>query len=254
MEYWIQADEEDAVRRDDPGFGEFLVGGYLRPWRSFRRFVRGERRPFTFDRFVDELARLKLLESEWEPLDYAAALEPHSGFHVELEDTGEEVELDSTLSPYEQSKVRSLANLSYAPQDNTAVVRVPAVLKDSAEARHYFARRVVEIIKQRRLYQIYKPEGLRELVEDRGLGYPYLYNKAIFEQLSHIAAGHPIPVAGSDGEYFWPRGWAASLPPLTGLAESELSTINVREAKIRAEWLCFMSQFQGLVFTNSLFH
>lgn len=253
VQYWIEAHEEDAVRRDDPGFGEFLVEGYARPWRNLRRFFRGERRPFTFEKFLDEIARLKLVESEWEPVDYAVALEPHVGLHVELEDTSEEVELDSALSLFEQSKCRSLATLSYSPQRDAAVIRAPAVLKESVESRHYFAHRVMEVIKERRLYQIYKLEYLMAL-QDRAFEYPYLYNKALFEQLSHVASGHPIPVDGSEGEWFWPPDRAATLSPLKDLPESELEAINIREAKIRAEWLCFMSQFQRLVFTNSLFH
>lgn len=254
IEYWIEAGEEDLLR--DQSFGHFLkAGSGVLPLRNFYRHMKGDRRPFTCDDFLDELGDMKLLQDEWGLVDYADALEPGVGFHVEVEETDEDESQLLMFEPERWGSPEKVVTLAFLPAENTAVVRAPAALKESSQARlrqSRFLKTITSVVRERRLAGLYGLEWLEELLE-RADSYPYIYNKAVFEKLSHIAAGHPIPIADSD-DYFWPQNWPAKLPPLRHLPKEELSAINVREAQLRAEWLCIMSSFKEVVFTNSLFH
>jgi hypothetical protein len=58
----------------------------------------------------------------------------------------------------------------------------------------------------------------------------FLYFKSLYHELSHLAAGHPIPVAGADGKLWWPPERLARKPPIADLIRNEV------EADLRAEW------------------
>jgi DNA-binding transcriptional LysR family regulator len=58
----------------------------------------------------------------------------------------------------------------------------------------------------------------------------FLYFKSLYHELSHLAAGHPIPVADSSGELWWPPRRLARRAPDSDLDRNE------DEANLRAEW------------------
>lgn len=59
----------------------------------------------------------------------------------------------------------------------------------------------------------------------------FLYFKSLYHELSHLAAGHPIPVAGAAGKLWWPPERLARKPPIADLIRNEV------EADLRAEWM-----------------
>ena len=58
----------------------------------------------------------------------------------------------------------------------------------------------------------------------------FLYFKFLYHELSHLAAGHPIPAAGAPGELWWPPKRLARKAPGADLTRNEV------EADLRAEW------------------
>ena len=58
----------------------------------------------------------------------------------------------------------------------------------------------------------------------------FLYFKSLYHELSHLAAGHPIPVADAPGELWRPPERLARKPPGANLIRNET------EADLRAEW------------------
>jgi len=58
----------------------------------------------------------------------------------------------------------------------------------------------------------------------------FLYFKSLYHELSHLAAGHPIPVAGVAEELWWPPERLARKSPVADLIRNEV------EADLRAEW------------------
>ncbi len=58
----------------------------------------------------------------------------------------------------------------------------------------------------------------------------FLYFKSLYHEMSHLAAGHPILVADSSGELWWPPRRLARRTPGADLDSNE------DEANLRAEW------------------
>ena len=250
-EIWIEGREDDPLQ--PPELLPENRGFVSRDLRRLGRRLRGKRQAFTFRHFTDELVRSKLTRlgeaRGFDPHDYAEAAAIGAGLRVEIEDVDEEVDLGALSDPYGRRDALDLASCAYVPETGGVVVRVPAALRDFRGPE--LALRIVQAIREKRLYRLYPEETLRSFLE-RAADYPYLYNRAIFEQVSHVAAGHPIAVSGSPGELFWPRSWAAVLPPLQSLPNDRygdrLLALNRREAQLRGEWAVLVGAFEEVVF------
>ena len=256
---WTRSPEEIWIggREDDPFKPPELLPEnrmfFFRGPRNVGRRLRGRRPAFTFRHFTDELARAKLIRPGdargFGPLDYAEAAAIGAGLRVEIEDTDEDVDPESLADRYGQRDALDLASCAYVPETGAVAVRVPAALKDLRGPD--LALRIVQAIKDKRLYRAYPEETLTSFLE-RAVDYPYLYNRAVFEQVSHVAAGHPIDVSGSPGELFWPRSWMAVLSPLQSLPNDRygdrLLALNRREAQLRGEWCVLAGAFDEVVF------
>ena len=257
---WIEGDEDDPLRPQDPGLNDMLLECYVKPLRRLHRRLRGERQAFAFRHLTEELVRMKLVRSgrgrRWGPEDYAEAAGIEAGCRLGIEDVEADVDLGDFARSSVQRETQDLAGAAYDPGSGTITVRVPAALKDPrvlARENPPLEERILGAIEERRLYQVYPEETLLSLVR-RATEYPYVYNRAVFEQLSHVAAGHPIPVSGSPNNLFYPKGWAAVLPPLRDLPRDELEAVNRQEAKLRSEWLVLVSGFEEVVFVPSILH
>jgi hypothetical protein len=70
---------------------------------------------------------------------------------------------------------------------------------------------------------VFVPESLKE--EDS-----FLYIKTVYHELAHLAAGHPLRVAGAEGKLWWPPKKVARRPASADLSRNE------EEADHRADW------------------
>lgn len=249
----IEGNEDDPLRPHDSGLSDMLLDCCVKPLGRLRRRLRGERRAFTFPDFPDELVRTKLIRPGnargFDPHDYAEAAAIGAGLRVEIEDADEDVDPGSLADRYGQRDALDLASCAYVPETGAVAVRVPAVLRDFRPPD--LALRIVQAITDKRLYRVYPEETLKSFL-GRAADYPYLYNRAVFEQVSHVAAGHPIAVSGSPGELFWPKSWMAVLPRLQSLPNDRygdrLLALNPREARLRGEWCVLVGAFEEVVF------
>lgn len=247
---WVRGETTDLM------FPHKSVGKLRLRWWSYKRLF-GFRPPFNYLAFMEELERvglprIALEENGVGPQRYAALLGEYTGTPFEFVDVPAS---DEQRRRYELSGVIPHQQSLYSGEREAVFIMISEAAKGQDEGMSLITRRAVESM----------GSGSDEEFARKFVSLPHRYNQAAFEELSRVAAGHPIPEGDTMREVEDPRTGAsygevvdywslagecrpATLDPPEDISSEKLEQVMAQEVDLRAQWLCLALMLPEMAF------